>query len=281
MTMPRIGVSGVLRDWHDARRAGVNASYVSAVAGAGGVPLILSQLIGEAGAPRALEGCEGLLLTGGEDVDPAYYGEQPSKALGSVDRERDRFELALFRAARAARLPVLGICRGIQLINVALGGTLYQDLPSERPGPIDHDPGTARGARTHHVRLAPGSQAARALGVDRLVPNSFHHQAVKDLAPALIATGWSDDGVIEAVEGRPDDAWLLAVQWHPEEMHEDVSAPERGLFRALVEEARRAGLVDAQIPERAFDAAAAGEHDPVAQAVERAPQRREPLRRGP
>lgn len=281
MTMPRIGVSGVLRDWHDARRAGVNASYVSAVAGAGGVPLILSQLIGEAGAPRALEGCEGLLLTGGEDVDPAYYGEQPSKALGSVDRERDRFELALFRAARAARLPVLGICRGIQLINVALGGTLYQDLPSERPGPIDHDPGTARGARTHHVRLAPGSRAARALGVDRLVPNSFHHQAVKDLAPALIATGWSDDGVIEAVEGRPDDAWLLAVQWHPEEMHEDVSAPERGLFRALVEEARRAGLVDAQIPERAFDAAAAGEHDPVAQAVERAPQRREPLRRGP
>ncbi|HEX9053287.1 MAG TPA: gamma-glutamyl-gamma-aminobutyrate hydrolase family protein [Gemmatimonadales bacterium] len=281
MTMPRIGVSGVLRDWHDARRAGVNASYVSAVAGAGGVPLILSQLIGEAGAPRALEGCEGLLLTGGEDVDPAYYGEQPSKALGSVDRERDRFELALFRAARAARLPVLGICRGIQLINVALGGTLYQDLPSERPGPIDHDPGTARGARTHHVRLAPGSRAARVLGVDRLVPNSFHHQAVKDLAPALIATGWSDDGVIEAVEGRPDDAWLLAVQWHPEEMHEDVSAPERGLFRALVEEARRAGLVDAQIPERAFDAAAAGEHDPVAQAVERAPQRREPLRRGP
>lgn len=281
MTMPRIGVSGVLRDWHDARRAGVNASYVSAVAGAGGVPLILSQLIGEAGAPRALEGCEGLLLTGGEDVDPAYYGEQPSKALGSVDRERDRFELALFRAARAARLPVLGICRGIQLINVALGGTLYQDLPSERPGPIDHDPGTARGARTHHVRLAPGSRAARVLGVDRLVPNSFHHQAVKDLAPALIATGWSDDGVIEAVEGRPDDAWLLAVQWHPEEMHEDVSAPERGLFRALVEEARRTGLVDAQIPERAFDAAAAGEHDPVAQAVERAPQRREPLRRGP
>jgi len=281
MTAPRIAVSGVLRDWHDARRAGVNASYVSAVASAGGIPLILSQLIGEAAAPRALEGCEGLLLTGGEDVDPAHYGEEPSQALGSVDRERDRFELALFRAARAARLPVLGICRGIQLINVALGGTLYQDLPSERPGPIDHDPATPRGARTHHVRLASGSRAARALGVDRLVPNSFHHQAVKDLAPALIATGWSDDGVIEAVEGRPGDAWLLAVQWHPEEMHEDVTAPERGLFKALVEEARRARLVDAEVPERALDPAAAGEHDPVAQPVERAPQRREPLRRGP
>jgi putative glutamine amidotransferase len=239
MTAPRIAVSGVLRDWHNARRAGVNAAYVSVVAGAGGIPLILSQLIGTGGAGRALEACEGLLLTGGEDLDPAHYGEAPSPALGAVDRERDRFELALFAAARAARLPVLGICRGIQLINVALGGTLYQDLPSERPGSLDHDPPTARDARSHHVRLAPGSRAAQALGVERLVPNSFHHQAVKDLAPALIATGWSDDGVVEAVEGRPEDPWLLAVQWHPEEMHADVAAPERGLFRALVDEARR------------------------------------------
>ena len=240
MTAPRIAVSGVVRDWHNARRAGVNAAYVSAVAAAGGIPLILSQLIGDAGVARALEGCDGLLLTGGEDVDPAHYGEAPSQALGAVDRDRDRFELALFAAARAARLPVLGICRGIQLINVALGGTLYQDLPSERPGSIDHDPRMPRAARTHHVRLAPGSRAARALGVDRLVPNSFHHQAIRDLGPALIATGWSDDGVIEAVEGRPGDPWLLAVQWHPEEMHEDVTAPERGLFRAVVEEARKA-----------------------------------------
>jgi putative glutamine amidotransferase len=261
MTAPRIAVSGVLRDWHNARRVGVNAAYVSAVAGAGGIPLILSQLMGTAGAPRALEGCDGLLLTGGEDLDPAHYGEAPSPALGAVDHERDRFELALFSAARVARLPVLGICRGIQLINVALGGTLYQDLPSERPGSIDHDPPAARDARVHHVRLAAGSRAARALGVERLVPNSFHHQALKDIAPALVATGWSDDGVIEAVEGRPEDPWLLAVQWHPEEMHADVAAPERGLFSAVVEEARRAandrrgtaarreaGLVDAQAP---------------------------------
>jgi putative glutamine amidotransferase len=261
MTAPRIAVSGVLRDWHNAPRVGVNAAYVRAVAGAGGIPLILSQLMGTAIAARALEGCEGLLLTGGEDLDPAHYGEAPSPALGAVDHDRDRFELALFAAARAARLPVLGICRGIQLINVALGGTLYQDLPSERPGSIDHDPPSARDARVHHVRLAGGSRAARALGVERLVPNSFHHQAVKDLAPALIATGWSDDGVIEAVEGRPEDPWLLAVQWHPEEMHAEVAAPERGLFKAVVEEAWRAanegagavprratGLVDAETP---------------------------------
>jgi putative glutamine amidotransferase len=236
---PRIGVSGVLRDWHDARRAGVNAAYVRAVAQGGGVPLILSQLMGDGNTARALDGCEGLVLTGGEDIDPSHYGAEPSAALGSVDAERDRFELALFAAARSAGLPILGICRGIQLINVALGGTLYQDLPSERPGPVDHNPGAARNARTHHVCLASGSRAAHALGVDRLVPNSFHHQAIRDLAPTLVASGWSDDGVIEAAETRADDGWLLAVQWHPEEMHADRLAPEGGLFKALVEEAGR------------------------------------------
>jgi putative glutamine amidotransferase len=241
VSAPRIGVSGVLRHWQDAHRAGVNAAYVRAVAGAGGVPLILSQLMSPAHAGVALDACEGLLLTGGEDIDPAHYGEPPSPALGAVDRERDRFELALFAAARARGLPVLGICRGIQLVNVAMGGTLFQDLPSERPGEVEHNPPTARDARAHHVRLAPGSRAAEALGVDRLVPNSFHHQAVKALAPGLVATGWSDDGIIEAVE-TSDQPWLLAVQWHPEEMHEDVTAPELGLFRALVREAaRRAG----------------------------------------
>jgi len=237
--LPRIGVSGVLRDWHDARRAGVNAAYVRAVAQGGGVPLILSQLMGDSNAARALDGCEGLVLTGGEDIDPSHYGAEASAALGSVDAVRDRFELALFAAARSAGLPILGICRGIQLINVALGGTLYQDLPSERPGPVDHNPDAARSARTHHVCLARGSRAAHALGVDRLVPNSFHHQAIRDLTPVLVASGWSDDGVIEAVESRADDGWLLAVQWHPEEMHADLLAPERGLFKALVEEAGR------------------------------------------
>jgi putative glutamine amidotransferase len=245
---PRIAVSGVLRHWQDACRAGVNAAYVSAVTRAGGVPLIVSQLMGDASAARALEACHGLLLTGGEDVDPSHYGAEPAAALGSVDPERDGFELALFAAARAASLPILGICRGIQLINVALGGTLYQDLPTERPGSVDHNPNVARTDRTHHVRLEPGSRAARALGVDRLVPNSFHHQAIKQLAPGLIATGWTDDNLIEAVEGRSGDPWLLAVQWHPEEMHADPAAPERALFGALIAEAATVSSVAASSP---------------------------------
>ena len=228
MSAPRIAVSGVLRTWDGAERTGVNAAYVRSVLAAGGVPLVLSPLLGPSYAARALDGADGLLLTGGEDVHP------PS-------RERDLFELALFAVARQRELPVLGICRGIQLINVGLGGTLYQDLPSERPGPVAHDSGTARDDRSHAVELKPGSRAAEALGGASLTVHSFQHQAVDRLADGLIASGWSADGFIEAVESPADAPWLLAVQWHPEEMHADVRAPERGLFRALVQAvARRA-----------------------------------------
>ncbi|HEU4698861.1 MAG TPA: gamma-glutamyl-gamma-aminobutyrate hydrolase family protein [Gemmatimonadales bacterium] len=234
---PRIAVTGVLRCWDGAERAGVNAAYVRAVLAAGGVPLVLPPIVPDADADAALEGMDGVLLTGGEDVDPAHYAAAPHPALGTVSAERDRFELALVAAARRRGLPILGICRGIQLVNVALGGTLWQDLPSERPGAVDHDPGGARSTRTHRIRVAPGSRAAAVLGTTELDANSFHHQAVRDVAPGLEPTAWTDDGLVEAVESR-EGPWLLAVQWHPEEMHAEAAAPERGLFRALVEEAR-------------------------------------------
>jgi putative glutamine amidotransferase len=191
--------------------------------------------MGPSYAARATDGLDGLLLSGGEDIHPALYGAELSPHCYPPSRERDLFELALFAAARQRELPVLGICRGIQLVNVGMGGTLYQDLPTERPSEIAHDAGSARDARTHAVRLAAGSRAAQALGATELRVNSFHHQAVDRLAPGLIATGWSDDGVIEAAEGPGDGPWLLTVQWHPEEMHAEAKAPERGLFRALVE----------------------------------------------
>jgi putative glutamine amidotransferase len=151
-----------------------------------------------------------------------------------VDAARDGFELALLRAARERGLPVLGICRGIQLINVALGGTLWQDLPTERPGSVDHNPASPRDARVHAVTLAAGSRVARALGTTALTSNSFHHQGIRELAPGLVATGWTADELIEAAETGDGDGWLLAVQWHPEEMYADRAAPERGLFAALV-----------------------------------------------
>ncbi len=240
MTPPRIAVSGLRREVQGAERTGVNAGYVHAVRAAGALPVILSPLVGAEHAALALEGMDGLLLTGGEDLDPAWYGAVPSPRLGRVDRLRDRFELALFAAARQRGLPVLGICRGLQLVNVALGGTLWQDLPTERPTHVAHDPPAARDARTHAVRLAAGSAAAAAVGATALTVNSFHHQAVRDLAAGLRPTGWADDGVIEAFEGEDGAGWLLAVQWHPEEMHADPAAPDRGLFSALVEAAAAA-----------------------------------------
>ena len=240
MSAPRIAVGGVVRAWDGAERTGVNAAYVRSVLSAGGVPVILSPMLGPSYAARALDGADGLLLTGGEDIHPAWYGADPSPHLYPPSRERDLFELALFASARQRELPILGICRGIQLVNVALGGTLFQDLPSERPGPVLHDPGASRDARTHEVRLQPGSRAAAALGGPTIMVNSFHHQAIDRLASGLVATGWTEDGLIEAVETGPGAPWLLAVQWHPEEMLADARAPERGLFRALVERAEKA-----------------------------------------
>jgi putative glutamine amidotransferase len=229
MSAPRIGVSGVVRQWDGSERTGVNAAYVRSVLAAGGVPIILSPVLGPSFASRAMDGVDGLLLTGGEDIHPALYGAELSPRCYPPSRERDLFELALFAAARQRERPVLGICRGIQLVNVAMGGTLYQDLPSERPSEIAHDAGSARDARTHAVRLAPGSRVAQALGATDLQVNSFHHQAVDRLAPGLIATGWSEDGVIEAAEWTGGDWPALGVQWHPE-----LDATGPALFRWLV-----------------------------------------------
>lgn len=260
MSPARIAVSGVVRSWDGADRTGVNAAYVQALLAAGGVPLIASPLIGASLAASALDGCDGLLLTGGEDMEPSWYGASPSPFLERISQERDLFELALFAIARQRELPILGICRGIQLINVALGGTLFQDLPSERPGSVNHIQTEARDARSHSVRLHPGSRATAALGTLEATVNSVHHQAIKDLAPGLIATGWSSDGLIEAVENEPGSSWILAVQWHPEEMHADRRAPDHGLFSALVNEASLGGrgLVEGR-----------GKEDAVAHTVER------------
>jgi putative glutamine amidotransferase len=236
--------------------------------------------MGPSVAARALAGIDGLLLTGGEDMDPAWYGADPSPRLSPPSRERDVFELALFAMARQMELPILGICRGIQLVNVALGGSLYQDLPSERPGVVDHNAPGDRSARSHAVRLSQGSRVAEALGTTELKVNSFHHQGVLELAPGLVATGWSDDGLIEAAEGTGDSPWLLAVQWHPEEMYAEDRAPDRGLFRSLIEQAGKE-LVRAELPQSAVGMVPPGEQYPVADPVERSAKGSVPLRRSP
>jgi putative glutamine amidotransferase len=243
MTRPLIGISGSIRVHDGAERAGVNAAYAHSIAKAGGIPILLTPPIGPDGAESAMEPLDGLVLTGGHDVDPQWYDAHPSPALGPVDPHRDEFELALFHAARRRGTPVLGICRGLQLVNVAMGGSLYQDLPSEQPGQVHHDPPVARDARTHSVTLVPGSRLQCALDTAVLVTNSFHHQAIRDLAPGLSVTARAEDGVIEGVEGSAEQGWLLAVQWHPEEFYHSPGAPDQRLFEALVEAsgARRYG----------------------------------------
>lgn len=188
-------------------------NYAQAVVAAGGVPL-LAPTVDPATAAAYAAAADGLLLSGGVDVDPAEFGAQPEPGLGRVDAERDAFELAVYRAFRQAGKPVLGICRGIQLVNVAQGGTLHQHLPVV-PRMLQHEQHDPTGAPLHPVRLEPDSLLARALGRDALRTNSYHHQGIDRLGPGLRAVGRTADGLVEAVEGL-DGGFLLALQWHPE-----------------------------------------------------------------
>lgn len=232
MTRPAIGITARLRAAAGAIRIDLDQAYARAVSDAGGLPLVLPPI----GDPDRIDDLvatlDGLVLSGGSDVDPARYGAAPHPRLSEVAPERDAFELPLASVACRRRLPTLAICRGCQVVNVALGGTLWQDLPSERPGSVAHDIDGPRTVRSHPVALAPDSTVARAVAATRLDVNSLHHQAVRDLAPDLRVTGTAPDGTIEAFEGT--DGWLVGVQWHPEAFWAEDGAPDLGLFRALV-----------------------------------------------
>jgi putative glutamine amidotransferase len=213
-------------------RTRANVSYSDAARAAGLRPYILP-VLAPGDADAMLDGMAGLILTGGEDVDPAHFGATPHPALGEVHGERDAFELALVRAAQGRRLPTLAICRGVQIANVALGGTLVQDLPSEWPDVMPHDGPAGRDERVHTVRVAAGSRLAAALGGTEAAINSLHHQSVDRVAPGLVAVAHAPDGVVEGVEWRGDDWWMTGVQWHPEELTGTPETWDRALFAAF------------------------------------------------
>ena len=220
-------------------RVRTNAAYVRALEAAGLVPLVLPPL--DAGhAQRALDAVSGLVLTGGEDVAPWRYGESPHPALGGVNEERDAFELALTTAARARALPTLAICRGIQVLNVALGGTLVQDIPSQCPSALPHAQKGARGTRVHEIRVDPGTRLAEVLEAERITVNSAHHQAIARVADGLRVTAQAPDDIIEGAEWGADDWWAVGVQWHPEELIETAEAWDRGLFAGFAARCRLA-----------------------------------------
>lgn len=208
-------------------------TYPDAVLAAGGVPVLLAP-VPLTLVPRVVERIDGLVLTGGGDIEAHRYGMENHPTMRRMDFDRDEFEIALVREARARSLPVLAICRGLQVVNVALGGTLIQDIPSE-VGSMDH---TVIGHAVYDghqpVRLADGCRVAEAVGTTELLVNSIHHQAVRDLAPGLRDVAWALDGVIEAVEPEDDDWPLFAVQWHPEYLDQGEDKASRQLFEAFV-----------------------------------------------
>jgi putative glutamine amidotransferase len=210
-------------------------SYLQAVEAAGGLPVVIPPMPADAVAPL-VDRLHGICLSGGPDLDPATYGAEPHAELGPTEPDLDRFELGVAREAIARNVPILAICRGMQLLNVASGGTLIQHLPDVTDGSLEHRQPGAADEPTHMVNLASGSMAAAVMGEVDVGVNSFHHQAIERLGRGLLTVGWSPDGLVEAVEA-PGRNFVLGVQWHAECLAE---RPEhKALFSALVGASRR------------------------------------------
>lgn len=237
MPAPLVALTSTTKDIGGMMRVRLNEAYVDAVRAAGLTPLVVPPIDPEELGP-IVAAVAGVVLTGGEDVDPAEYGARPGPKTAPAHRQRDRCEIGLVRMARDRRLPTLAICRGIQVLNVALGGTLVQDIASERRDSIEHDRSDLREARVHDVRIEDDSILARAVGATTISVNSSHHQAVERVAPGLRVTGRAPDDIVEGMEWEGDDWWMLGVQWHPEELVRDAAAWDRGLFRAFADRLR-------------------------------------------
>jgi putative glutamine amidotransferase len=227
---PTIGIS---LDQDD-QKFFINHDYVSSVIQAGGIPLPIPFLSDPIMVKKMVDQCDGLLLSGGVDMDPLHYGEEPSPYLGSIIPDRDEIELKLFHLFVQQNKPVLAICRGCQLINVALGGDLYQDIPSQMKAAINHDQNAPRGYATHTIEIKKESLLFHIVGEEKIRVNSYHHQSVKNIGSSLISSAVSADGVIEAIESTIHP-FLLGVQWHPEGMALVQDQYAMKLFSAFVD----------------------------------------------
>jgi putative glutamine amidotransferase len=236
--LPLIGVSTSITVGKHPERAYVNSAYLHAIQQAGGVPVPLPPQLSAAALERIVGELSGLLLTGGGDVDPARYGEAPHPTVYEVAPARDILETSAIHIALERRLPVLAVCRGIQVLNVALGGSLFQDVGTEPGTQLQHSQTEPRDQPTHKVTIEPRSRLAQILGTDEIEVNSMHHQAVKALGRNLTAVAWAPDQIIEGVEDSDPSRFVLGVEWHPEELV-GHSEPARRLFAALVSAAHR------------------------------------------
>jgi putative glutamine amidotransferase len=234
---PLVGVTTSITVGQTPERAYVNSAYLHAVQQAGGVPVLLPPQLSKASLERLVRGLDALLLTGGGDVDPATFGEAPHPTLYEVAPARDALETQVTLIALEKKTPLLAICRGIQVLNVALGGSLHQDVATEPGTEIQHSQKEARDQTTHKVTITPRSRLGRVLGAEDLEVNSFHHQVIKSLGRGLVSVAWAPDKLVEGVELDDDSQFVLGVQWHPEHLVGN-SEPARRLFSALVTAAR-------------------------------------------
>ena len=234
---PLVGVTTSITIDQTPERAYVNSAYLNAVQQAGGVPVLLPPQLSKSSLERLVRGLDAVLLTGGGDMDPACFGEAPHPTLYDVAPARDALETSVTHMALEKRTPLLAICRGIQVLNVALGGTLYQDVGTDPGTEIQHSQKEARDQSTHKVTVTPGSRLANILGADDVEVNSFHHQVIKALGRGLTAVAWAPDQLIEGVELTDDSRFVLGVQWHHEHLV-GGSEPARRLFAALIAAAR-------------------------------------------
>jgi putative glutamine amidotransferase len=218
---------------------GQSYTYIEAIIHAGGTPFIVP-LVEDKNAQRQLfDMADGILLAGGNDPDPALYGEQPYPETVDVSVKRDQLELQLIDWAFKERKPLLGICRGMQLMNIQLGGTLYQDIPTDLPLASDHNSSTKQKSlvhKAHELTVVGGTQLATILGTPHPETNSHHHQAIKKLASRLIVNALSEDNLIEGVE-YTGDSFALGVQGHPESLEAHAVPVWRNLFNSLIQEA--------------------------------------------
>ena len=231
---PLVGISTGYGD----NTASVRFTYIDAVTKAGGIPVLLPLMRDSLTAVETISRVDALILSGGEDVHPFFYGEEPATALGGVNVDRDHSDTWLLQAAVNQGKAVLGICRGEQLTNVTFGGTLYQDIPSQFPNKptVQHGQKFGGAEPVHHVTVVKDSHLYEVMGQEQLAVNSFHHQAVKDVAPGFKVVATAPDGVVEAIEGFPTYN-ILAVQWHPEYFGQQGDAFWLQLFQDLIQRA--------------------------------------------
>ncbi|MCR4788195.1 MAG: gamma-glutamyl-gamma-aminobutyrate hydrolase family protein [Lachnospiraceae bacterium] len=230
-------VIGVMPLWDDEKESiWMLPGYFSGISRAGGLPLMLPFTKDEGELDQLFEMCDGFLFTGGHDVSPEIYGEKPLEGLVASCKKRDEMESAVLRKAIEKDKPVLGICRGIQFINAKLGGTLYQDLPLQHPSETDHHQKPPYDIPVHEVDITEDSPLYKCLGEKKIRVNSYHHQAVKDVAPGLEIMAVSEDGLVEGLY-LPKHRFLWAVQWHPEFSFESDENSQK-IFGSFVDSCR-------------------------------------------